>query len=105
MPLPTLTTEQRTQALERAKEARTARAGIKNGLKAGTLTLAEVLADDSDTIGKIKVTALLESLPGVGPVRARQIMASIGIAANRRVRGLGDNQRAALELEFPADFA
>ena len=28
----------------------------------------------NDVIGKMKVSALLESLPGVGKVRARQIM-------------------------------
>ena len=44
--------------------------------------------------------ALLESMPGVGKVRAKQIMERLGIAENRRVRGLGTNQRAALEAEF-----
>ena len=54
-----------------------------------------------DAIGRMKVSALLESLPGVGPVRAAQIMDRVGIAANRRVRGLGDHQVAALASEFP----
>ncbi|MCW2860256.1 MAG: hypothetical protein JWP48_1964, partial [Actinoallomurus sp.] len=53
-----------------------------------------------DVIGKMKVSALLESLPGVGKVRAKQIMERLGIAESRRVRGLGANQRAALEREF-----
>ena len=55
-------------------------------------------------IGKMKVSALLESLPGVGKVRAKQIMERLGIAESRRVRGLGTNQRAALEQEFGADI-
>ncbi len=53
-------------------------------------------------IGKMKVSELLESMPGVGKVRARQLMERLGIAGTRRVRGLGANQVAALEREFGA---
>jgi ribosomal protein S13 len=49
---------------------------------------------------KMKVSALLEALPGVGKVRARQIMEEIGISESRRVRGLGTNQVAALVERF-----
>ncbi|GAA4906253.1 hypothetical protein GCM10023405_29530 [Streptomonospora salina] len=42
----------------------------------------------------------MESLPGVGKVRAKQIMERLNIAESRRVRGLGANQRSALEREF-----
>lgn len=49
----------------------------------------------------MKVIALLESLPGVGRVKARQIMDEVGIAESRRVRGLGPNQVAALIERFP----
>lgn len=48
----------------------------------------------------MKVSALLESLPGVGKVRAKQIMERLGISESRRVRGLGSNQIASLEREF-----
>ena len=48
----------------------------------------------------MKVLDLLQSMPGVGKVRARQLMERIGIADTRRVRGLGTNQIAALEREF-----
>jgi ribosomal protein S13 len=43
---------------------------------------------------------VLESLPGVGKVRARQIMEQIGISESRRVRGLGTQQLSSLEREF-----
>ena len=56
------------------------------------------------SLGKMKVSALLEAMPGVGKVRARQIMERLGIAESRRVRGLGANQRAALENEFGGDI-
>ena len=53
-------------------------------------------ADSDDVVGKLKVVALLESLPGVGKVKARQVMEEIGIAETRRVEGLGAQQRQAL---------
>lgn len=102
MALPPLTPEQRAAALEKAAEARRERAEVKNRLKHAGASLSEVLAEgqNNDVIGKMKVSALLEALPGVGKVRARQIMDRLGIADSRRVRGLGANQRAALESEF-----
>lgn len=102
MPLPTLTDEQRRQALEKAAEARKKRAALKGELKSGTRTLADVLATtNDDTVGKMKVSAVLESLPGVGKVRATKIMEKLDISASRRVRGLGAKQREALLAEFP----
>jgi DNA uptake protein ComE-like DNA-binding protein len=93
---PQLTPEQRTAALAKAAEARAARAEIKARLKMGSLTLAQALASDDSNVGKLKVVSLLESLPGVGKVKARRVMDEIGIADNRRVQGLGAQQRAAL---------
>jgi ribosomal protein S13 len=58
------------------------------------------VGQDNDVIGKMKVLDLLQSMPGVGKVRAQQLMERIGIASTRRVRGLGTNQIAALEREF-----
>ena len=106
MALPPLTPEQRTEALEKAARARKERAEVKNRLKRGATTLTEVIKDGStdDVIGKMKVSALLESLPGVGKVRAKQIMERLGIAESRRVRGLGAKQRSALEHEFSTDL-
>ena len=101
MPLPTLTPEQRQQALEKAAEARRKRAELKSQLKSGNMSLATVLAKDSDeTVGKMKVSSVLESLPGVGKVRARKIMEKHDISASRRIRGLGSKQKDALLAEF-----
>jgi hypothetical protein len=100
MPLPVLTDEQRKQALEKAAEARRKRAELKGQLKSGKLTLTDVLARGDDTVGKMKVSTVLESLPGVGKVRARKIMEKLDISASRRVRGLGAKQRESLLAEF-----
>jgi hypothetical protein len=104
MPLPPqLTDEQRKAALAKAAEARRARAELKEKLKMGSLSLKELLdqATNDDIIGKMKVVAVLESLPGVGKVKARRTMEEIGISETRRVRGLGDQQRASLLKAFP----
>jgi hypothetical protein len=100
--LPTLTSQQRADALAKAAAARQQRAEIKARLKHSGESLGTVLemGDKDDVVGKMRVSALLESLPGVGKVRAAQIMERLGIAATRRVRGLGAKQRAALVAEF-----
>jgi chorismate-pyruvate lyase len=101
MPLPTLTPEQRQQALEKAAEARRKRAELKAQLKSGNMSLGTVLGkDDDETVGKMKVSSVLESMPGVGKVRARKIMEKLDISASRRVRGLGSKQKDALLAEF-----
>jgi CHAT domain len=102
MGLPPLTPEQRAAALAKAAAARKERADVKNRLKRGVTTLPQVLKEGQtdDVVGKMKVSALLESMPGVGKIRANQIMERLGIGESRRVRGLSANQRTALEHEF-----
>jgi DNA uptake protein ComE-like DNA-binding protein len=103
---PQLTPEQRQKALEKAAMARRQRAEVKDKLKIGSLTLSELFAaaDTKDEAGEMlanmKVLAVLESLPGVGKVRARNIMQELDISESRRLRGLGTNQRAALLEKF-----
>ena len=100
--LPQLTDEQRKAALEKAAEARKQRAELKASLKRGETTLKDVLdkADTDEIIGKTKVSALLEAMPKVGKVKAREIMEELEIAQTRRLRGLGDRQRRALLERF-----
>lgn len=98
---PILTPEQRAAALAKAAEARTARAEIKVKLKQGSLTVADALASSDPNVGKLKVIAMLESLPGLGKVKARKIMEEVGIADNRKIQGLGTQQKKAL-LEYLA---
>jgi hypothetical protein len=105
--MPDLTPEQRADALAKAALMRKERSEVKDRLKHGTVTLPQVIADaeTSDAIAKMKVNALLASMPGLGKVRAKQMMERLGIAEGRRVRGLGANQRAALLEEFGDDLA
>jgi len=101
---PPLTPEQRAAALAKAAVARRIRAEVKNRLKRAGASIGEVVAagQSDPIIGKMRVSALLESMPGVGKVRAGQIMDRLHIAENRRVGGLGPHQIAALEQEFSA---
>lgn len=98
MSLKPLSDSERTAARHKATAARARRAAVKEKLKTGETTVAEVIADSStdEAIGRLKVSDLLESLPGVGKVRAGTIMADVGIAPTRRIRGLGVHQRQAL---------
>jgi len=100
--LPNLPPEQRAAALQKAAAARASRAEVKKQLKYQGATLSEVVAraKDDDAIAKLRVTELLESLPGIGKVKARKIMADIGIAESRRVGGLGPHQLDKLVAQF-----
>jgi hypothetical protein len=100
--LPPLTPEQRAAALEKAASARRARAELKVRLKSSGTSLGDVLSDGEtdEVIGKMKVVAVLEAMPGVGKVRAQKIMERLEISPSRRVRGLGSKQREALVREF-----
>ena len=104
MALPPLTPQERAAALAKAAEARRVRAEVKDKLKHSGMTLREILdaGETDDAIAKLKVVALLEAMPGVGKVRAAQIMEKLDISPSRRVRGLGAKQRSALEREFEA---
>lgn len=102
MALPPLTPEQRAAALDKAAAARRARAELKVRLKSSGTSLGDVLVDGEtdEVIGKMKVVAVLEAMPGVGKVRAQKIMERLEISPSRRVRGLGSKQREALVREF-----
>ena len=99
---PQLTVEERMRALEIAKSARRDRADRKSRLSKGELTLSQVLveADQVETIGKMRVVELLESLPGYGKIRAQALMERLNISPTRRIQGLGRHQREALLKEF-----
>lgn len=99
---PQLSDEERRRALAKAAEARRVRADVKEQLKTGALGLVDLLdrAADDQIVAKMKVLAVLESLPRVGKVKARRTMDEIGISESRRLRGLGSQQRAELLARF-----
>jgi S13-like H2TH domain len=103
--IPPLSDEQRQLARTAATEARRRRAEMKEALRRGETTLADVLAlaEQDEVVAHAKVIDVLKSLPRVGTVRAGKVMERLDIAANRRLRGLGKHQTAALIAEFRPD--
>ena len=99
MPLPpALSADQRQAALEKAAAVRKQRAELKDRLKMGSVSLKELLdqGQKDEVVGKMKVLTVLESLPGLGKVKARRAMDEVGISETRRVQGLGEQQRRKL---------
>lgn len=102
MAVPELTAEQRRAALEKAAQVRKERAEVKDRLKSSSASIQQILreAEGNEVIAKMRVIDVLQAIPGLGKVRARNLMERLAISESRRVRGLGTNQIAALEREF-----
>jgi hypothetical protein len=96
MALPTLTPEQRADALAKAQAARKKRSELLASVKSGKLSIAQVLAKHDDVTKKTKVAQVIRAMPGYGPAKAAAVMEEAGIDDNRRVGGLGDQQRKKL---------
>ncbi len=78
------------------------RAEVKELLKTGSLRISELFdrAESEELLAGLKVESLIASMPGTGKIKAKRLMESLGIAENRRIRGLGDKQKEALIAEF-----
>ena len=97
MAIPKLSDEERSKALQKAQQIRSQRMEVRKQLKAGKLSLADVLNNaEQEVYAKMRVKYLLESLPQVGKITAQKVMEEIGIDEARRVQGLGSRQRAQL---------
>ena len=97
MAIPQLSADERKAALEKAKAARIKRAEVRDQLKSGELTVKDVLdRKDDPIIGRMKVSTLIETLPGYGKAKSEKVMSELQIAESRRLRGLGARQEAAL---------
>ena len=99
---PILTEAERAAALAKARISRSHRAQVKAEVRAGALTVEQVisLASNDEAVAQTRVSELLESITGVGKVRAVAILDRMGISRTRRIMGLGHHQRAALIKEF-----
>lgn len=97
MTVPVLSKEQRLQALELAKQARSERARIKERVQSGELSLADVVAMRNDeVVGKMRVADLIASVPHFGEAKTTKIMQELRISQSRRLQGLGKRQVADL---------
>lgn len=99
---PQLTAEQRQEALLKAAASRKRRAEVKIKIKNGEFSIDTVLeiAKNEDAIAKMRVKELLESMSGVGKIRAQALMERLNISPTRRIQGLGRHQVKELRNEF-----
>ena len=99
---PQLTPEQRQQALLKAAASRKRRSEIKVKIKNGEFSVDTILemAKIDEAVAKMRVKELLESLSGVGKVRAQSLMERLNISPTRRIQGLGRLQIKQLREEF-----
>lgn len=93
-----MTPEQRAQALQKAAEARKIASEVKGQLSEGTLSLPALFsrAESDPVVARLKILAVVQSLPGQTRNKAKGIMEELGIDEGRRVKGLGSKQRQAL---------
>lgn len=101
---PILTPDERAAALAKASAARKRRAEVKLKIKAGILDIESVyeLSHSDEAISKMRVAEMLESITGVGKIRALAMMERLNISPTRRIKGLGTNQLKNLLSEFSA---
>lgn len=99
---PQLSDEQRKEALLKAAASRKRRAEVKFKIKNGEFSIDTVLeiAKNEDAIAKMRVKELLESMTGVGKIRAQSLMERLNISPTRRIQGLGRHQIKELRNEF-----
>lgn len=96
---PILSTEERSANLLKAKQARSERAEVKRQISSGLISIFDAINDPRESIQRMKVLDLLESIPGVGPARAELIMEKKKISLSRRIGGLGPHQLRSLRKE------
>lgn len=91
----------RAAAARAAVAARRARAQVKHAVANRDRTALDVAesawaGEPTDPEATLRVRELLMSIPSLGPTRADKAMDQLGIAASKRVGGLGIRQRAKL---------
>lgn len=82
------------QGRERSVEVRRKRAALKERLKAGEISPADILNDEGNVASKIRLFAFLKNCPGVGAVGARTLLRALGLSETKTIRSLGPVQKA-----------
>lgn len=85
--------DQRMDALKRANGIRTARAKLKKDLKAGRVSILDLLESPPEYILTAKVFDLLLAVPKYGRVKANRVLNRCRISPAKTVGGLSERQR------------
>jgi len=97
---PRLSRRDRRKAGEKAVAARQERAKVKEQVANGQLFFFDLFKDERKSISRMKLSDLLQAVPGVGQIRADIILDKTGISPSRRIGGVGKRQLELLRQEF-----
>ena len=97
---PKISNRLRRKAGEKAVAARRERATIKALVASGELFFFDLFKDERKSIARMKLIDLLQSVPGIGKVRAELILDRTKISPSRRIGGVGHRQLELLREEF-----
>lgn len=87
---------QRMDALARANDVRSKRAGTKRDLRAGRVLFHQLLESPPAHLGTAKVVEMLMAVPKYGRVKAGKVLSSCRISPSKTIGGLSDRQRVEL---------
>ena len=73
---------------------------VKEEIASGEKFFFELFADERKSIKRMKLVDLLQSVPGIGRIRADLIMDRAEISSSRRIGGVGKRQLEILRQEF-----
>lgn len=85
---------QRMEALKGANVIRTLRSQLKRDLKAGKLSIHELLLDPPKYIHTMKVHDLLLATPKRGNVKVNSILKQVRMSPSKTILGMSQRQRA-----------
>ncbi len=97
---PRLSRRSRRKAGESAVKARQERAKVKKLITNGELFFFDLFEDERKSVKRMKLMDLLQSVPGIGKVRAEIVMGKAQISPSRRIGGVGKRQLEILRQEF-----
>ena len=84
---------QRMDALQRANQIRTRRAQLKRDLKAGRVTIHDLLRNPPEYLETAKVFDMLLAVPKYGRVKVNKILVTCRISPSKTIGGLSERQR------------
>src|SRR3954463_4119789 len=87
---------QRRDALQRANEIRTRRAQLKKDLKAGRVSIHQLLLDPPEYLQTAKVFDMLLAVPKYGRVKVNKVLQQCRISPSKTIGGLSQRQRSEL---------
>ena len=94
--VPGRTDQQRSEALVRANEVRSARRHLKEQLKQGEVKLAPLIADCPLFLATARISELLLALPRYGPGKVGRLLSACRVNPSKTIAGLTARQRREL---------